>query len=78
MAAFGAGGLVAAAEVLRQVQDVSGILSQLALTLKPVAETLGGSWPFLFIGLGLYAIYQGWIAKRARVADHRNGLNLAR
>ena len=78
LAAVGAGGLVAAAEMLRQLQDMSGLLSQLVLTLEPITELLGDSWPFMFIGLGAYGIYQAWIAKRARVADHQTGANLAR
>ncbi|MGI9504584.1 MAG: peptidoglycan-binding protein [Geminicoccaceae bacterium] len=78
LAAIGAGGFVAAAETLRQIQDMSGVLSQLVLTLEPVTAFLGDSWPFLLIGLGAYGIYQAWATKRARVADHQNGLNLAR
>lgn len=78
VAAIGAGGLVAATEMLRQIQDLSGVLSQLVFTLEPVIEVLGGSWPFLLIGLGVCGVYQAWVTKRARVADHQSGLNLAR
>lgn len=74
----GGGGLTAVTGVLQEAKGTLGELGETLGGAGPIVDSLKAASPYLLLGLGAYVVYQQWVAKRARVEDHREAKHVGR